>query len=68
MVESLVICGEVPMKRPCCQQMVQGCTRERQLRRTACSRLEIESFVLLRSGGGPPRLERFFRLLSCDSS
>ncbi|EWY79676.1 hypothetical protein FOYG_17162 [Fusarium oxysporum NRRL 32931] len=51
MVEFFVVCGEVPVEGSRCQQMVQGCTWERQLWRAACGRHEIESLVLLRSGG-----------------
>ncbi|KAJ0127956.1 hypothetical protein HZ326_28940 [Fusarium oxysporum f. sp. albedinis] len=51
MVEFFVVCGEVPVEGSRCQQMVQGCTWERQLWRAACSRHEIESLVLFRSGG-----------------
>jgi hypothetical protein len=58
MVESLVICGEISVEGPRCQQMVQGCTREQELRRAACSRLEIESLIRLRGRGRPPRLRK----------
>jgi hypothetical protein len=68
MVESRVICGEISVEGSRCQKIVQGCPPELSLPRAACSRLEIESLVLLRGGGGPPRLECYFRLLSCDSS
>src|SRR6478752_7545023 len=68
MVEPLVICGVIPVEGSRCQQTVQDCARERELRRAACGRLEIESLVLLRGRGGPPRLECFFRFPSCDPS
>lgn len=68
MVEPLVVCGEVPVEGSYCEQIVQDYTRERELRRAAYGRLEIEPPVLFGGGGRPPYFESFFGFLPYDPS